>query len=65
MGHLCWIGGKFFKQVTIFSVAVSLIEVLKQYRWNEFALFYSPRLSSLIPRCSYIISDLEVSYCLK
>ncbi|RCN48265.1 hypothetical protein ANCCAN_05680 [Ancylostoma caninum] len=36
-----------------------LLQILNRYQWNEIALIYYTARSSLIPRCSLVMADLE------
>jgi hypothetical protein len=33
---------------------------MKRYEWTEFALFYGIVRDFAIPRCSYLVSDVDV-----
>jgi hypothetical protein len=41
-------------------MVVALVETLKQFDWTEVALLYTIRRSDLVPRCSYLVSDIDV-----
>uniref|UniRef100_A0A914C3S7 Receptor ligand binding region domain-containing protein n=1 Tax=Acrobeloides nanus TaxID=290746 RepID=A0A914C3S7_9BILA len=42
------------------SMVLAVIETFKQFQWNEFALLYTIRRSGLVPRCSYLVADIDV-----
>uniref|UniRef100_A0A914E2D4 Receptor ligand binding region domain-containing protein n=1 Tax=Acrobeloides nanus TaxID=290746 RepID=A0A914E2D4_9BILA len=45
--------------VTTLSITLTLMEFLIRFQWNEFAFIYAIRRSDLIPKCSYLASDID------
>uniref|UniRef100_A0A1I7XLM2 ANF_receptor domain-containing protein n=1 Tax=Heterorhabditis bacteriophora TaxID=37862 RepID=A0A1I7XLM2_HETBA len=51
----------FFFTTFCFSEAQTLVRLFNRFEWQEIAVLYYASRSNLIPRCSLVINDLEIT----